>query len=133
VISTADDEFGGSFTPDGKTIYFSRSAPHSYLYAIFESRWVGGKWTPPTIVPFSGEYTDSDPILSPVTPPGAIRAFRSRLVNGKWAEPENLSAAMGIRPDDAFLDLDIMVDPDERFLLVGSLGRPDGLVTSTSM
>ena len=193
VISTADDEFGGSFTPDGKTIYFSRSAPHSYLYAIFESHWVRGKWTTPTIVPFSGEYTDSDPILSPDgnamywssdrpvnasvkhdydiwmvrrqpdgnwgpperlpepinsngsefcasvarngtiyfsstrdAPPGAIRAFRSRLINGKWAEPENLSAAMGTRPDDPFLDLDIMVDPDERFLLVGSLGRPDG-------
>jgi len=193
VISTSADEFGGSFTPDGKTIYFSRSAPHSYLYAIFESRWLDGRWATPVIVPFSGQYTDSDPILSPDgntmywssdrpvkgtvkhdydiwmvrrqpngtwgvperlpepinsegsefcasaarngtiyfsstrdAPPGAIRAYRSRKIGGTWSAPENLSTAMGGKPDDPYLDLDIMVDPDERFVLIGSLGRPDG-------
>ena len=65
IISTGDDEFGGSFAPDGKTVYFSRSAPHSYLYAIYESHWVHGRWNHPTVTPFSGHWTDSDPVLSP--------------------------------------------------------------------
>src|ERR1700712_1937114 len=62
VVSTDDDEFGGSFSPDGKTVYFSRSAPHSYHYSILESHFENGKWGTPTIPSFSGQYTDSDPI-----------------------------------------------------------------------
>jgi hypothetical protein len=30
---------------------------------------------------------------------------------------------MGGKPEDPYLDLDVIVDPDERFLLIGSLGR----------
>jgi WD40 repeat protein len=59
-------------------------------------------------------------------PPGAIRAFRARNVDGKWQTPENLSTTMGGKPEDPYLDLDVMVDPDERFVLIGSYGRPDG-------
>ena len=65
VISTGDDEFGGSFTPDGDTIYFSRSAPHSYRYTMLESHRVNGRWSTPAVLPFSGRYSDSDPMLSP--------------------------------------------------------------------
>src|SRR5690348_964974 len=65
VISTSDDEFGGSFTPDGDTVYFSKSAPHSYRYAMMESHRVRGRWSTPTVLPFSGRYSDSDPTLSP--------------------------------------------------------------------
>ncbi len=195
VISTGDDEFGGSFTPDGKTVYFTRSAPHSYLYAIYESHWAAGTWSTPVVVPFSGQWTDSDPMVSPdgtrllwssdrpvdgkvkhdydiwqVTrgadgrwgqpehlpapinsdgsefcasyarngtiyfssardggPNGIIRAYRSRIVDGHWTEPENLTEAMGASHDDVVYDLDVMVDPDEKYLFIGSLARPEGL------
>src|SRR5581483_3652592 len=65
VISTSDDEFGGSFTPDGDTVYFSRSAPHSYRYTMLQSHRTRGGWSTPSVLPFSGRYSDSDPTLSP--------------------------------------------------------------------
>ena len=189
VISTSDDEFGGSFTPDGDTVYFSKSAPHSYRYAMMESHRVRGRWTTPTVLPFSGRYSDSDPTLSPdgkkmlwssdrpVRPgtikhdydiwmvertpagswgeprrlpspinsdaneyaasmtadgaiyfssarDGAIQAFRSRFVNGSWTTPENVTRLID-RGDTSVVawDLDVMVDPHERFLLLGSIRR----------
>ncbi|MEP6763361.1 MAG: hypothetical protein ABJB66_03570 [Gemmatimonadaceae bacterium] len=194
-MSTDDDEFGGSFSPDGKTVYFSRSAPHSYHYAILESHFVNGEWSTPTIPAFSGRYTDSDPIYSPdgmrmfwssdrpvdgkvkhdydiwmvektangrwsaprhLPAPiasdgseycasmardgtlyfsssrdggafGVIQAYRSRYVNGAWSTPENLSREMnGADTTGAFYDLDVFVDPDQRFVLLGSL-RAEGL------
>jgi WD40-like Beta Propeller Repeat len=65
VISTADDEFGGSITPDGKTIYYDITVPAHYLYVMCESHLVDGKWQKPEVLPFSGLYRDSDPVLSP--------------------------------------------------------------------
>jgi hypothetical protein len=189
VISTSDDEFGGSFTPDGDTVYFSKSAPHSYRYVMMESHRVRGGWSTPTVLPFSGRYTDSDPTLSPdgkkmlwssdrpLSPgtikhdydlwmvertaagtwgepkplpapinsdaneyaasmtadgtiyfssarDGAIQAFRSRFVNGSWTTPENVTRLID-QGDTTIVawDLDVMVDPQERFLLLGSIRR----------
>jgi WD40 repeat protein len=64
VISTSADEFGGQFTRDGKTLYFDRSIPRSVLYVICVSHLVHGEWTKPQVAPFSGQYRDSDPVLS---------------------------------------------------------------------
>jgi len=189
VVSTSDDEFGGSFTPDGDTVYFSKSAPHSYRYVMMESHRVGGRWSTPTVLPFSGRYTDSDPTLSPdgtkmfwssdrpvqagtvkhdydiwmvertsggawgeptrLPAPinsdaneyaasmtadgaiyfssardGAIQAFRSRFVHGSWTTPENVTRLVD-RGDTTVVawDLDVMIDPHERFLLLGSIRR----------
>jgi ketosteroid isomerase-like protein len=104
IISTPQDEFGGSLSPDGKTIYFDRSVPPHYLYTMWKSHLVNGKWSAPEILPFSGEYRDSDPVLSP---DGKKLLFVSdRPVNGKdphhyeiwmceresdkWSDPKNL-------------------------------------------
>lgn len=65
VISTPDDEFGGDLAPDGKTLYFDKTVPAHYLYVLCESRLVNGKWSKPEVLPFSGLYRDSDPVLSP--------------------------------------------------------------------
>jgi hypothetical protein len=65
VISTSDDELGGTITADGRTLYFEKSAPPHYLYVLYESRLVNGKWTTPSVLPFSGVYKDTDPVLSP--------------------------------------------------------------------
>ncbi len=194
VISTPDDEFGGSITPDGRTIYWSRSAPRSYRYVILESHFVNGRWTEPVIPPFSGRYTDSDPTLSPdgrrmfwssdrpvdgqvkhdydiwmverrsdgswsdpihLPPPIAsdgsefcasiardgtlyfsssrdggsnqlIQLYRSREINGHWTPPENFTRLIDASDTTAYYDLDVMVDPDQRYVLIGSLGRPEG-------
>lgn len=65
VISTQDDEFGGTPSLDGKTLYFDKTVPPHYLYVLCQSRLEAGKWSKPEVLPFSGEYRDSDPVLSP--------------------------------------------------------------------
>jgi Tol biopolymer transport system component len=46
-------------------MYFEKSAPPHYLYILYESHLVEGKWGKPTVLPFSGRYKDTDPVLSP--------------------------------------------------------------------
>jgi len=80
VISTIDDEFGGTPAPDGQTLYFDKTVPPHYLYVICQAQLVNGKWSNPQVMPFSGLYRDSDPVLSP---DGSTMYFASdRPVNG---------------------------------------------------
>ena len=65
VISTAYDEFGGSLSPDGTTLYFDRSVPAHYLYTMWSAHLRNGVWGTPAMLPFSGRYRDSDPVLTP--------------------------------------------------------------------
>jgi hypothetical protein len=65
VISTPDDELGGNLTADRQTLYFEKSAPPHYLYILYESHLRDGKWTVPSVLPFSGQYRDTDPVLCP--------------------------------------------------------------------
>jgi len=104
IIYTPQDEFGGSLSPDRETIYFDRSVPPHYLYTMWESHLIGDKWQRPELLPFSGQYRDSDPVLSP---DGSKLLFVSdRPVDGqdrhhyeiwmceregdRWSEPKNL-------------------------------------------
>jgi hypothetical protein len=108
IISTPQDEFGGSISPDGNTIYFDRSLPPHYLYTMWRSDKINGKWSNPQLLPFTGEYRDSDPVLSP---DGHTLLFVSdRPVNGVdrhyfdiwisrwdgqgWSEPVNPGAPL---------------------------------------
>jgi hypothetical protein len=43
VITTDDDEFGGTFTPDGQTCYFSKSVLRFYIDVICLSHFKNGK------------------------------------------------------------------------------------------
>jgi dipeptidyl aminopeptidase/acylaminoacyl peptidase len=64
VISTSQDEFGAMPDKDWTVIYFDRSIPAHYHYVMYLSRFQNGKWTTPEVLPFSGEYRDSDPVIS---------------------------------------------------------------------
>jgi Tol biopolymer transport system component len=64
-VSTPFDEFGGAITPDGLTMYFDVTVPAHYLYVMCESHLVNGRWSKPSVLPFSGQYRDSDPVLTP--------------------------------------------------------------------
>ena len=187
VVSTTDDEFGGAFTSDGRTVYFDRTVLRHYLYVICESRWEDGKWSRPRVAPFSGLYRDSDPVISPdgsslyfvsdrpvdgrpksdfdvwrvrrtkagwseperLPEPvngdsgeyfaseasngnlyfssdraggkGGLDIYRSRLVDGRYSEPENLGGAV----NTPAWELDCLISPDESFLIIGAIGRPD--------
>jgi Tol biopolymer transport system component len=68
IISTEDDEFGITFSPDGTTCFFTKRTPStisSGTYVICYSRFINNKWTTPEIAPFSGRYKDLNPFISP--------------------------------------------------------------------
>ncbi|ACB75128.1 PD40 domain-containing protein [Opitutus terrae] len=66
LISTPDS-FAATFTPDGATLYFCRSSGvrPDRRSRIMESHYADGRWSVPQPVPFSGEFNDFDPNLSP--------------------------------------------------------------------
>jgi hypothetical protein len=112
-VSTAYDEFGGSITSDWREIYFCRSVPPHYFYTIYVSRFEEGHWSHPEVLPFSGQWRDSDPVLSPdgerlffvsdraVEGKGThtFRAYVSRRTQGRgWGEPTMLPAPIN-QPD----------------------------------
>ena len=109
IISSPDDEFGCSFTPDGKSCYFSMKSPSTIsnsVLVICVSSFKDGHWTEPEVAPFSGHYKDFNPSISP---DGSKLFFVSnRPVDGKkrpdldiwvvektdngWGEPKNIGA-----------------------------------------
>lgn len=191
IISTPLYERGGTFSPDGKEFYFTKRAPEGYFSAICVSRFTNGKWSKPEIASFSGQYLDSDPIISPdgnrlfftsrrpvdgkprpdtdiwfvnktadgwsdpVNPGAPINTnysegyatltrngtmyfhsarpdgsqgeydiYRSKLVGGKYTEPESLNSAINSKGSEAFP----FIAPDESYLIFVSLNRSDELV-----
>jgi Tol biopolymer transport system component len=119
VISTADDELGGGVSPDGQTLYFEKSAAPHYLYIMCESHLVNGKWSQPEILPFSGQYRDTDPVLAP---DGESLLFASdRPVDGKdlhrwsiwrarktktgWEEPKLVPGAVNSEGSQVFASM----------------------------
>jgi hypothetical protein len=64
VISTNQDEFGAMPDKDWTVMYFDRSIPAHYHYVMYLSRFEKGKWSTPEVLPFSGQYRDSDPVIS---------------------------------------------------------------------
>jgi hypothetical protein len=68
IISTEADEFGATFTPDGKTCYFTIKSPStivSNIFVICVSHFKNGRWSMPEIASFSGRYQDFNPCISP--------------------------------------------------------------------
>lgn len=65
--SGTDDSItiNAAFTPDGHTVYFSKSHGGWVGLTIFESHLQGGKWSSPEVAPFSGIFRDTDPAVSP--------------------------------------------------------------------
>jgi hypothetical protein len=120
IISTNTDEFGGTFAPDGKTVYFTKSVQRSYIYVICFSEFKNNKWQTPQVAPFSGTYRDFDPVISP---DGNKMVFTSnrpvakeiksdydiwmvtKNQSGKWSEPIHLDSAINSRYDEHFASI----------------------------
>jgi Tol biopolymer transport system component len=62
-----------TFSPDGRTVIYSMEVGSDYV--LLESRRVGGRWTSPRVLPFSGRWSDAEAALSP---DGATLVFASR-------------------------------------------------------
>jgi Tol biopolymer transport system component len=116
IISTGDYESHPAFTLDGTTLYFLKSTPSFNFWTIVVSRFNNGKWHEPDIAPFSGQYSDADPFI---TPDGSRLYFISnRPVPGKeetdldiwmvkraangWSEPEHLEAPVNSNRNEWF-------------------------------
>ncbi len=119
VISSVDDDFGGSFTPDGKTCFFSKSVLRFYIDVICFSQFKNGKWGTPEVAPFSGVNRDFDPSVSP---DGTKILFTSsRSVHGEikndydiwmiekkgngWGEPIHLDSPINSSYDEHFASI----------------------------
>ena len=63
VISGPANDGSPTFSPDGGTVFFTRSTVH--WTAILESHKTGDQWSKPALAPFSGEWPDSSPAMSP--------------------------------------------------------------------
>ena len=63
VISGPADEMAPAFTPDGKTVYFTRD--NGTDYDIMVSHHEGSGWSKPEIAPFSGKWRDLEPAMAP--------------------------------------------------------------------
>jgi Tol biopolymer transport system component len=61
VISTPLREWTTTFTPDGRTVYFSLG---NIRYAIVYSELINGQWQKPRLASFSGRWSDTDPFIS---------------------------------------------------------------------
>ncbi|CAN5785085.1 hypothetical protein BH23GEM7_BH23GEM7_28430 [soil metagenome] len=119
VISTDQEEYRITFTPNGRTAYFGRAAqffPVSRQATIYVTHLVRGRWTTPQVAPFSGEYSDIDPFI---TPDGSKLFFSSiRPVDGQprldadiwmvertrtgWSEPIHLGNVVNSPNDDLY-------------------------------
>jgi Tol biopolymer transport system component len=63
VISAPGNDEAPTFSPDSRTIFFSRSSgKRSFLVT---SRQAGGRWSKPEIASFAGPYSDQQPAFSP--------------------------------------------------------------------
>jgi hypothetical protein len=65
VVSTGLQETSAALTPDGNTLYFMRSDFAERDDTILVSHRADGRWSTPQVAPFSGQWHDSEPTLSP--------------------------------------------------------------------
>jgi Tol biopolymer transport system component len=68
VISTGGFEVGPALHPDGRTLYFVKSAPgflRDAHFTIVASEIEEGRWSRPEVAPFSGRHSDLNPWIAP--------------------------------------------------------------------
>jgi len=65
MINTEADVYGPTFTPDGRTIYYTLRKDRDGHESIVFSRFEDGRWTPPETASFSTHAYDKEPYLSP--------------------------------------------------------------------
>ena len=68
VISDRNEQWRITFTPDGRTAYFTESTgffPITRQATIYVSEYVANAWTEPREASFSGTFSDIDPFITP--------------------------------------------------------------------
>ena len=125
-------------TPDGSHFYFISNRPVAGKQKQELDIWVmektGAGWSEPKNLnaPVNSEGNEWYPTLTRegtlyfgsdrAGGKGRTDLYRSRLVNGKYAEPENLGDVINTQ----FNEFEPYIAPDESFLIFMAGGRPDG-------
>jgi hypothetical protein len=96
-----DQVFGGSFTPDGKEVYFTAAFGGRDSLQIFYSKKIKGIWEKPQIAPFADrKFKQIDPFVSPDgttviynsnnTAAGDFDVYAAHLTPKGWSAPVRL-------------------------------------------
>jgi Tol biopolymer transport system component len=130
------------FTPDGKKIVFVSNRPNGTeqkgppdydLWAV--TRTADGGWSAPENLgaPVNSPRPEFYPSIAADGTlyfsanrdgrPGAFDIFRSKLVDGKYSEPESL----GPNVNGPGPEIDNYIAPDQSFIVFNASGRPDDL------
>lgn len=107
-----------AFTPDGKELFFTRSAKGNQFSTIFHTKQVNGIWTKPEVFKYftNGEYKYTEPFVSP---DGKKLFFVSDMPvkenvelnydiwvcnynNGEWEMPYNIGAPINTTQNEFF-------------------------------
>jgi Tol biopolymer transport system component len=156
IVSTGD-VFASTFTPDGRTVVFTKVAPPR-PFTLMTSTQVDGRWTLPTVLPFSGTYRDLDPAFSPdgarlyfssgrpsgPTPADTTTGVDTWYVtrsNGGWSAPTRLPEPINAADADMFpsttkrgvLYFDSFRSRPSRRLVYRAEPRPDGTFGAPEM
>ena len=111
-----------TFTPDGRTAYFSQSDgffPGTRQASILFSRLRGGSWSEPEVAAFSGTHTDMDPFITPdgrwlyfssIRPEAGVAKpdldlWRVERRGAGWGEPERLGPEVNTDADELYASL----------------------------
>lgn len=136
-ISTRENELNAAFSPDGRTLYFTRKAGDGGRFAvILESTALpGGAWSVPQVAVFSGQHADYDPILSPdgkqlffisyrpltgTAPRKDLDIWVVERTGTAWGPPRNLGAPINSDGDELYPSV-----ATDGTLYFSSCGRPD--------
>jgi hypothetical protein len=105
ISSTTGDEYSICFSTDGKEIYFSRYT-QNVSNTIWWTHYVNSVWTTPVYAPFTGNYYNSEPFITPdnkkmyfVSERGAVDDFQLWYMTrfgSNWSVPQKLVAPFSI-------------------------------------
>jgi Tol biopolymer transport system component len=140
VFSTDAYDITPTFTPDGRTAFFTVSNPSYRRHTLLLTHFSNGKWQTPEVAPFSGQWSDADPFIShdgsklyfisnrPVTGNTPKRDFDLYVVEktvAGWGVPKNLGAPLN--SDASELYITVTTNGTIYFVtsLPGGLGQGD--------
>lgn len=137
-ISGPGNDGTPTFSPDGKTIFFTRGGTN--WETILESHRTGDHWTAPTLAPFSGEWSDQHPVLSrdgtylifistrpalptagsPGSPGHTAALWRVDRLGAGWGLPARLPSTVNVTPR---MFRPTIASNGDLFFMVGEVGK----------
>lgn len=96
IIST-DNVFSSTFTPNGKSLYFTQATLDRSQLKIMVSHLKKGQWSAPVRVDFGGSFRDFDPFITPDGSKLFFNSFRPVTIGGEPTKDSNIWVATKIK------------------------------------